>query len=169
MNETFDRLLSQYESGHLSRRQLLLAITAIAATPTQAAQAPIGAVKQLNHVTIFVPDVQKSVRFYQDLLGMPVLTEQSPGINLSAGTGFLGIYPASQSASGSINHFCLGMENFDPDATLKRLQDRGVQANIRLLGDTKELYFTDPNNVRVQLQDVKYKGGVGVLGDRDPK
>jgi catechol 2,3-dioxygenase-like lactoylglutathione lyase family enzyme len=170
MNDNFDRLLSQYERGQLTRRQLLVALAAVAAAPasTQAAESPIGTVKQLNHVSIFVPDVKKSVRFYQDLLGMPVLTEQSPGINLSAGAGFVGIYPA-QSASGSINHFCLGMENFDADATLKRLTDRGVKANIRLRGDTKELYFTDPDNVRVQLQDVKYKGGTGVLGDRDPK
>jgi hypothetical protein len=35
-------------------------------------------------------------------------------------------------------------------------------------GETKELYFTDPDGIRVQLQDVKYKGGVGILGDKDP-
>lgn len=170
MNENVDLLLSQYENGHLTRRQLLVALTALAATSAApAAQAPIGTVRQLNHVSIFVPDVQKSVRFYQELLGMPVLTEQSPGINLNAGAGFLGIYPAGQAASGSIHHFCLGIENFDADATLKQLTDRGVKGNIRMRGDTKELYFTDPDNVRVQLQDVKYKGGVGVLGDRDPK
>ena len=169
MSDSFDQLLSQYERGHLSRRQLLLAMAAIAAAPsTQAAsQSPIGTVRQLNHVTIFVPDVKKSVRFYQELLGMPVLTEQSPGMNLNAGNGFLGIYPA-QAASGSIHHFCLGMDNFDADAVLKTLTERGVEANIRMRGETKELYFTDPDGVRVQLQDVKYKGGVGVLGDRDP-
>lgn len=171
MNDNFDRLLNQYENGHLTRRQLLVALAAVAATNSSsaAAQSPIGTVRQLNHVSIFVPDVKKSVRFYQELLGMPVLTEQSPGINLNAGAGFLGIYPAQQAASGSIHHFCLGMESFDADATLKRLTDRGVQANIRMRGETKELYFTDPDNVRVQLQDVKYKGGGGVLGDRDPK
>lgn len=170
MNDNIDALLRQYEHGHLTRRQLLVALTALAATSSApAAQSPIGTVRQLNHVTIFVPDVQKSVRFYQELLGMPVLTEQSPGINLNAGAGFLGIYPGGQPGAGAIHHFCLGIENFDADATLKRLTDRGVQANIRMRGDTQELYFTDPDNVRVQLQDVKYKGGVGVLGDRDPK
>jgi hypothetical protein len=34
-----------------------------------------------------------------------------------------------------------------------------------LRGDTKELYFNDPDNVRVQLQDATYKGGTGVLGN----
>ena len=171
-------LLSQYENGSLSRRDLLGALALLVAAPaaanagvmTQAASTPIGAVKAMNHVTCFVPDVKKSVEFYQSLFGMPILTRQDPGINLSTGTGFLGIYPAQAGATtGSINHVCLGMENFDADAVLKQLADRGIKGNIRLRGDTKELYFTDPDGIRVQLQDVKYKGGTGVLGDKEPK
>ena len=49
---------------------------------------------------------------------------------------------------------------------MKQLADRGVKAGIRLRGDTKELYFTDPDGIRVQLQDVKYEGGTGPLGGR---
>jgi uncharacterized protein (TIGR00369 family) len=33
---------------------------------------------------------------------------------------------------------------------------------------TPELYFTDPDGLLVQLQDVKYCGGSGVLGDQCP-
>lgn len=172
MTDTCDRLLTQYEAGRLSRRELLGALALLAAAPAApaaTAAAPVGAVKQLNHVSIFVPDVKKSVTFYQDVLGLPLLTRQDPGINLSAGSGFLGVYPAANAATGSIHHVCFGMERFDADAVLTALADRGVKANIRLRGETKELYFTDPDGVRVQLQDVKYKGGVGVLGDRDPQ
>jgi catechol 2,3-dioxygenase-like lactoylglutathione lyase family enzyme len=170
MNDTFDALLNQYDRGHLSRRELLMGMSALMAAPSAlAAPAPVGTVKQLNHVTVFVPDVQKSVRFYQEMLGMQVLTVQGAGINLAAGNGFLGIYPAPQAQSGSINHVCLGMDHFDADVVLERLKERGLQANIRMRGDTQELYFNDPDGVRVQLQDVKYKGGVGKLGDQDPK
>ena len=169
-----DSLLHQYETGSLSRRELLGALALFVAAPalTDAAQAttPVGAVKSMNHVSVFVPSVQKSVEFYQGLFGLPLLTKQDPGINLSTGSGFLGIYPAQAGATtGSINHVCFGMENFDADAVLKQLTDRGVKGNIRLRGDTKELYFTDPDGIRVQLQDVKYKGGTGVLGDKEPK
>ena len=101
---------------------------------------------------------------------MPVLTPQDPGINLTAGTGFLGIYPADGRPTG-INHVCLGLENFDADTTLKKLVDRGLEANIRLRGDTKELYFNAPDNIRVQLQDVRYRGWrwIRSQGDRDPR
>lgn len=169
-----DSLLQQYENGSLSRRELLAALALLVAAPAAAntahVTAPIGAVKSMNHVSVFVPNVQKSVEFYQGLFGLPLLTRQDPGINLSTGSGFLGIYPAQPGATaGSINHLCFGMENFDADAVLKQLLDRGIKGNIRLRGDTKELYFTDPDGIRVQLQDVKYVGGTGVLGDKPPK
>lgn len=168
-----ETLLHQYETGTLSRRELLGALALLAAAPavTGAAQAakPVGAVTSMNHVTVFVPNVQKSVEFYQGLFGMPILTRQDAGINLSTGSGFYGIYPAPATATGgSINHVCFGIENFDADAVLKQLTDRGIKGNIRLRGDTKELYFTDPDGIRVQLQDVKYIGGTGVLGDKRP-
>lgn len=177
MDRELEQLLSQYESGRLTRRDLLGVLALLVAAPgvgsaAGAAQtaAPVGAVKQMNHVSIFVPSVQKSVDFYQGLFGLPLLTKQDPGMNLSTGAGFLGIYPAQAGATtGSINHVCFGMENFDADAVVKKLAERGVKASIRLRGDTKELYFSDPDGIRVQLQDVKYRGGTGVLGDKDPQ
>jgi hypothetical protein len=61
------------------------------------------------------------------------------------------------------------MDDFDADRVLKKLKGRGLNGNIRLRGDTKELMFSDPDNIRVQLQDVSYTGGVGPLGNRYPK
>jgi len=179
MSPGFDQLLRRYENGRMTRRELLAALTAVAVAPAASAGtiaaasgqpiAPLGPVKQLNHVSIFVPDVKKSTQFYQDLLGMPVLTHQDPGINLNAGAGFLGIYPAPQNATqGSINHLCLAVENFDADKVLKTLTDRGTRARIRQRGDTKELYLTDPDGISVQLQDASYVGGTGLLGNKKP-
>jgi catechol 2,3-dioxygenase-like lactoylglutathione lyase family enzyme len=182
MSHGLDQLLNQYETGRLSRRELLGTLAVLVAAPNATAGGhaggqdpklsgpPVGTIKHMNHVSIFVPNVQKSVEFYQGLFGMPLLTKQDAGINLNCGVGFLGVYPAPAGATtGSINHLCFGLENFDADKVLKALTDRGIKANIRLRGDTKELYFTDPDGIRVQLQDVKYKGGTGPLGDKDPK
>ena len=171
MSTELETLLSGYDSGRLTRRELLGALAALvsgAAPSAQVVEPLVGAIKQLNHVTLFVEDVTTSVSFYQRLFGMPVLTPQDPGINLAAGNGFLGVYPAQGRPTG-VNHVCFGLESFDADATLKKLLAQGLEANIRLRGDTKELYFNAPDDVRVQLQDVRYRGGVGPLGDRDPR
>ena len=172
MTAGLELLLERYERGTISRRELLTALAALVTAGPASAQtgAPaVGTVKQLNHVTLFVRDVKQSVAFYQGLFGMPVLTLQDAGVNLNAGSGFLGIYPAPENRPTGVNHVCLGIESFDADAALKKLVARGIDANVRLRGDTKELYFNAPDNVRVQLQDVRYRGGVGPLGDRDPK
>jgi catechol 2,3-dioxygenase-like lactoylglutathione lyase family enzyme len=170
MSAAMDRLLTQYEGGRITRREYLARVSGlvVAARAATASDPAISTVKQLNHVTIFVRDVQRSRTFYQELFGMPLLTPQDPGVNLKAGDGFLGIYPAQDRTLG-INHVCFGLDNFDADAVLKKLTQRGLNGNIRLRGDTKELYFSDPDNIRVQLQDARYIGGVGPLGDRPPK
>lgn len=169
MSQQLDQLLQQYEHGRLSRRELLGALALLVAGTSSSTAAPVGKVASFNHVSVFVPDVQKSVAFYQEVFGLPILTRQDPGINLNCGAGFLGIYPLPANATASrIDHLCLGIDNFDAEAVLKQLTERGVKGSIRLRGETKELYFTDPDGIRVQLQDVKYKGGTGVLGDKDP-
>ena len=76
-------------------------------------------------------------------------------INLSTGQGFYGIYPRARRHNHWIDQSrLLRPENFDADAVLKQLTERGIKGNIRLRGDTKELYFTDADGIRVQLQDV---------------
>lgn len=162
-------LLDRYDDGTLTRRQLLGALATLALPAAAPPAAPSVAVaKQLNHVTLFVRDVAESQRFYQRLFGMPVLTVQPPGVNLATGTGFLGLYPADSGVVPRIDHLCLGIDRFDADVIKQKLAADGVEATIRLRGDTKELYFDDPNGIRIQAQDTRYRGGVGPLGARDP-
>jgi catechol 2,3-dioxygenase-like lactoylglutathione lyase family enzyme len=170
MNAALDHLLNEYDDGRVSRRQLMAAIAGVVAAAsrpaTAGAAAAVGPVKQLNHVSIFVPDVVKSRQFYQDVFALPLLTTQDPGVNLSTGSGFLGIYPAPNGQKGSINHLCLAIDDFDAGTVLKTLTGRGIQARIRQRGDTNELYMTDPDGISVQIQDSRYIGGTGVLGDK---
>ena len=90
---------------------------------------------------------------------------------------------------GNINHVCMNMKNFKPDDVLKTLEKAGISArgdqpgpagpmkhyiSLRMPnrggaeGGTPELYFTDPDGLLVQLQDVTYCGGGGFLGNICP-
>jgi hypothetical protein len=61
MEQAVDSLLSRYEHGQVSRRQFLAALTALMRGPASAAAAePVGRVEQLNHVTLFVRDVENA-------------------------------------------------------------------------------------------------------------
>jgi catechol 2,3-dioxygenase-like lactoylglutathione lyase family enzyme len=181
MMRVIEDLLAGYEQGQIGRRDLVRSLSALLLTPLAAAgqnaAPPIG-VRSLNHVSISVANVDRSVEFYQKLFGMRVISrEGTPGnpiaggggagvvVNLAPGAGpeFLGIYKAEP--AGHIGHFCLGVQNFNADATLKTLQDRGVTARMRTRGESKEIFLTDPDNVQVQLTDVSYCGGSGPRGN----
>jgi catechol 2,3-dioxygenase-like lactoylglutathione lyase family enzyme len=159
--------------------------------PARAAGKPPIAVRTLSHVTLTVSDTQRAVAFYQKLFGMPVQTRQGPTTLLSIGSGpsFVA-FGGGPSAKPSIAHLCFTVENFDADRIMKTLDAAGVkQANgpgggpltawVRMRGPenngggrgaraTPELYFTDPDGIAIQLQDVKYCGGGGFLGEVCP-
>lgn len=169
LNE-LESVLNRYEAGQLSRRDLLGALVAMTlpTLPTRQSAPAIGAVTQLNHATLFVSDVAKSQEFYQRLFGMPILTRQGAGVNLRAGAGFIGLYPAAGRGAPRIHHVCLAIDRFDAGAVLPKLSALGLNAEIVQRGDTEELYFSDPDGIDIQIQDTRYRGGVGRLGDRDP-
>jgi catechol 2,3-dioxygenase-like lactoylglutathione lyase family enzyme len=160
MKAAIDRLVSQYDAGAISRRDFVGAIALMAAGggASQKESKPRLPVRTLNHVTLFVSSVDDSVKFYQDLLGMPVMSRQENGINLGAGDSFVGIYAAGSESPPHINHFCLGVEGFDADQVMKVCAEHGVESRLRRRGEVKELYFHDRDGITVQLQDVSYRG-----------
>src|SRR6185436_825252 len=181
----------------MTRRHLLKALPALALAPRAFAQAaaPIR-VRGINHVTLSVSDVKRSVDFYQGLFGMPVISRQGMTANLQIGAGpqFLGVSSAG-SIAPNINHLCLGVDDFNVDRIEAALGQRGLtrsdaagnagggglgggpmRMRVRMRGPeaggardgTPELYFSDPDGVVIQLQDPRYCGGGGALGNVCP-
>lgn len=166
-------LLEKYEGGQLSRRSFLTAVSALmlAGSGRAAAQsaAPVIPVTTLNHVTCFVRDVPASVKFYQDLFGLQILSEQGIGTNLTPGDGqaFLGLYNGPPTAPIGIDHLCFGVKDFNVEEIQAKLRAQGIESRVRMRDDTvPELYFNDPNGISIQLQADTYCGGSGILGDQ---
>jgi catechol 2,3-dioxygenase-like lactoylglutathione lyase family enzyme len=178
----------------ISRRRLLQSLPALMMAPrvfAQTGSSPLR-VTGINHVTLSVSDVKSSVDFYQGLFGMPVVSRQGATTNLQIGAGpqFLGI-GAAGSNPPRINHLCLGVEGFDVNRITGILAARGItksdasgdggarsadgplRMRVRMRGPdaggdragTPEIYFTDPDGLVVQLQDPRYCGGGGPLGN----
>ena len=179
----------------MNRRRLLLSLPALALAPRAFAQAndPPIRVRGINHVTLSVSDPKASVDFYQGLFGMPVTSRQGTTTNLQIGDGpqFLGVSAAGGNPP-AINHLCLGVDDFNVDRITRILAARGItpsaaagnvgggglgggpmRMRVRMRGPdaggdrtgTPELYFSDPDGVVMQLQDPRYCGGAGALGN----
>src|SRR3954467_12162809 len=93
----------------LTRRSVLRSLPALAMMPLASralAQAAPIRVRGINHVTLSVSDVKRSVDFYQGLFGMPVISRQGMTTNLQIGAGpqFLGM----SSAGAQDTKYCGG-------------------------------------------------------------
>jgi catechol 2,3-dioxygenase-like lactoylglutathione lyase family enzyme len=156
MNAHFDRLFDAYDRGQVSRRGLISALLPLlAAAPAEAADSL--KVVNINHVSLNVTDIEKSREFYQMLFGAPVVSKQSNGINLDMGPGsFLGLYKMGPSTP-AIHHVCLALEA-TVETAADVLQQNGVKPQIRDRDGVKELYFRDPDNIMIQLQNKSYRG-----------
>lgn len=146
-----EALVSAFESGALSRKRFLQGVVLAAASPQLKTQ--VTAVS-LNHVTLAVRDVDASREFYERVLGISEISRQPNGVNLGLGDSFLGLYDIEP--KGQINHFCVGVSEFDLEAQADELRRLGVEPLIRQ--DRPELYFADPDGITVQLADAGYRG-----------
>ncbi|BCS31075.1 hypothetical protein TBR22_A02750 [Luteitalea sp. TBR-22] len=152
-----DSLVSAFESGRLTRRQLVQGLAALVGATSAseaAAQAPPIPALSLNHVSLAVADPEASKQFFQKTFGMPVASTQGTGINLALGTSFLGLYKLPN--PGRVDHVCLGVDNYDVNAMATKLEAQGIKATIRK--DKPEVYFTDPDGIRFQLENKDYRG-----------
>ena len=68
-----DLVLSRYDAGQMSRREVLAALVAIAlpSAPATPATPLMGAVTQLNHATLYVKDVARSQEFTRSCSAYP--------------------------------------------------------------------------------------------------
>src|ERR1043166_9224224 len=142
MQLMIEKLLTDFERGGLTRRQLASALAALVSTAAQAASKDEGLkAVSLNHVTVRVPDLQKTSRFYQDFFGMP-LKQHSETIHiLGVGKSFFGI--EQKGTPAELDHYDFGIAAFDADAAIAKLKARNLKIEP---GGTKESFkFRDPD------------------------
>ena len=168
MSGEIEGLVDKFEARTMSRRELVAALAGLLAAASATTAAQEGAVvkvaqgKTINHVSMAVTDVEKAAAFYKSLLGLKEVSRPgNGGINLGLSDGFLGLYKLPN--PGTVNHFCIGVDDFDPDKMADKLKAQGIQATVdrnpanRTSGGD-QLYFTDPDKTRVQLGPNGYQG-----------
>ena len=165
MQMLIEKMLTDFERGRLTRRQLAATLTGIAAAAamptTPALAAPSLKAITLNHVTVKVPNLQKTSKFYQDFFGMK-LAQQSETIHiLSVGDGFFGIEQKPDVAA--LDHFDFGIEGWDAAAMRAKVKAAGLKMTSGSRGDDESFKFNDPDGFVIQVNGPKYTGHVGPI------
>jgi len=164
MIRSIETMVKMFESGKLSRRELVLSIAslatlAVAAQATPEVEKPSRAVS-INHVTVKVPDLQRTSNFYQEFFGMPMKQHSATTHILGVGDScFFGIEQGDSKQPGSVNHFDFGIKDFNADDFRAKLTKRNLKYDT---GNSQESFkFTDPDGFLVQVNGPDYVGHVG--------
>jgi len=152
MKAIISSLLNGFERGHLSRRELVNGLTMLVAagTATTAAQAQDGGLKgvRIDHVSIQVADLPRAVAFYEKIFGFTVLSEDKPNEIVRLGSGKILVSLHHKSPTGLVDHFAIGVENFNRESVTRELKQLGVTAEDNL---DAGFHIKDPEGMSVQI------------------
>jgi catechol 2,3-dioxygenase-like lactoylglutathione lyase family enzyme len=124
---------------------------------------PSSTARGVHHVALLCSDVEQTIRFYQDLLGFPLVElfenrdyEGSTHLffdlghdNTLAFFDFpdLGLAPYTE-VLGGFHHLAISVDQEHWDAARARLDAAGIPTQIE---SEISLYFSDPDGVRLEL------------------
>jgi glyoxylase I family protein len=153
METIISDLVGRFEKGSLSRRELVQGLAMLAAAGTTAAHAQETIDfknADIDHVSMQVADLQRSVEFYQKMFGFKVVSEdQRLGIVRLGNTRTIVSFNR-QSPAGIVDHFAIGVPHYTREAATRYLTERGARVeNDPYAG----LHIRDPDGINVQIFD----------------
>jgi len=103
---------------------------------------------RVDHVALDVGDLDKELSFYRRLFGNEVLKDpKSPRRYLRLGPCYLAIAPTAAGQAPHINHFSVGIENFNPASAKSAIDGAGIKVRESEVG----LFVTDPDGNSIQI------------------
>src|SRR5258705_5408119 len=125
MEQLINGLLGRYEKGVLSRRDLVGALAVLTLTGQSASAAGFES-SALNHVSITVSNLQRSVEFYQRVFGLPFQSENKAAelVQLKLGKSHLSIRRGD--GTKGVDHIAIGLDRFDKETVIADLKARGA-------------------------------------------
>jgi catechol 2,3-dioxygenase-like lactoylglutathione lyase family enzyme len=157
MIQTIEAMLNKFESGKMSRRQLVLSLATLTVAAKARAQEKPSRAVSINHITVKVPDLHRTSNFYQEFFGMPLKQHSAKTHILGVGDSqFFGIEQGDGQAR--VDHYDFGIAAFDADDVRSKLTKLNLKFDS---GNSKESFkFFDPDGFHVQVNTPDYVGHV---------
>ncbi|HTW64757.1 MAG TPA: VOC family protein [Bryobacteraceae bacterium] len=152
MEAIISDLLQRFEQGALSRRSLvqglaMLAAAGGAAENAQSQETGLQGVK-IDHISIQVSDLARSVAFYEKVFGLKVLGEDKPNEIARLGANKIIVSLHHKPPFAIVDHFAIGVENFNRGAVTEKLKGLGITPEENL---DAGFHIKDPEGMNVQI------------------
>jgi catechol 2,3-dioxygenase-like lactoylglutathione lyase family enzyme len=152
MEAMISSLVNRFERGALTRRELVqgLAVLAAANGAANVAQSQDAGIKgaKIDHVSIQVSDLPRSIAFYQKMFGLTVVSEDKPNEIVRLGAGKVLVSLHHKSPTGLVDHFAIGVEKFNKESVTRELKARGANPEDNL---DAGFHIKDPEGISVQI------------------
>ena len=152
MEAVISNLLSSFEKGTLTRRELMqgLAVVATGSRLASAAEPQSGGIKgaRIDHVSIQVSDLKRSVEFYQKVFGFSVVSEDKPNEIVRLGITKALVSLHHKNPTALVDHFAIGLDSFNKDAVTRELKQFGITPDENL---DAGFHIKDPEGMNVQI------------------
>ena len=151
MHAVIDELVTRFEQGALSRRDLLQGLTVLAAAsgaaPAAAQTTPFRATR-IDHISVQVTDMARSVAFYEKIFGLKILSEDKDNEIVRMGVTKIIVSLHRKPPVGIVDHFAIAIDDFDREAVTAELAKHGLTAEQNL---DYGFFVRDPEGVPVQI------------------
>ena len=115
--------------------------------------------KALDHVGLLVSDLDRSLQFYVDALGMELMRRRDGAAVIKIGDQELNLFCVPGRAAvpdepHRIDHFCLTVAYADADDLIAALGEAGIAIARGPIArrDGVAVFISDPDGVKVELQ-----------------
>jgi catechol 2,3-dioxygenase-like lactoylglutathione lyase family enzyme len=147
-------LVAHFERGRLSRRELIQALTALAATAAAGTTASAASLTagSINHTSVLVSDMARSIEFYNRVFGLSVVNEDKENkISRLGSGGRVLVSLRVEPPAGLVDHFAIGVEDFNREAVTQMLRELGLTPRENL---EFGFHVKDPDGANVQITGI---------------
>jgi catechol 2,3-dioxygenase-like lactoylglutathione lyase family enzyme len=151
MDTVIDDLVMRFDAGTLSRRQLVQGLTALAAAgaamPATAQTAPFTSTR-IDHISVQVTDMARSIAFYEKIFGLRVINEDKENEIVRMGVTRIIVSLHRKPPVGIVDHFAIAIDGFDREQVTAELAKHGLTAEQNL---DYGFFVRDPEGIPVQI------------------
>jgi len=105
----------------------------------------------LNHVTVAVKDIERSLQFYTDLLGLSAVVRWNTGAYLSLGDLWLCLSVGNTSPAQDYSHIAFSVAEHDFDLFCAGLENAGVINWKSNSSEGASYYLLDPDGHKLEV------------------
>lgn len=151
MKTVISDLVERFDSGTLSRRQLLHGLTVLAAAgaaePAAAQQAPFTSTR-IDHISIQTSNLERSIEFYQNVFGLHIINQDVDNEIVRMGTTKIIVSLHHKQPTAIVDHYAIAIDDFDREAATAELERMGLEPAQNL---DYGFHVRDPEGIPVQI------------------